>query len=142
MNKIEIVKGIYEAFGKGDIENLLAPLADDVQWESWADNTGQKAGVPWLQARTGKSGAAEFFKLVAEVLNVRELTVLSIMEGADQVAVEFVLEADVLTTGKSYRDEEVHLWKFNDKGEIIRLRHYADTAKHIAVSTQEASTAG
>jgi ketosteroid isomerase-like protein len=138
MNKIEIVKELYEAFGRGDVPALLANLADEIQWESWADNTGQKTGVPWLKARTGKSGAAEFFKLVSETLDVKELTVLSIMEGENQVAVEFVIEADVLTTGKSYRDEEIHLWTFNDKNEIVRLRHYTDTAKHIAVSTKDA----
>ena len=33
--------------------------------------------------------------------------------------------------GRSYRDEEVHLWTFNADGKVARLRHYLDTAKHI-----------
>jgi len=35
-------------------------------------------------------------------------------------------------SGGHYRDEEIHLWTFNDAGKITRLRHYTDTAKHIA----------
>ena len=46
-----------------------------------------------------------------------------------------MLEADLPTLGGGhYRDEEMHLWTFNDKGKVSRLRHYTDTAKHIAAS--------
>jgi ketosteroid isomerase-like protein len=32
------------------------------------------------------------------------------------------------------RDEEIHLWTFNDAGQVVRLRHYTDTAKHMAAA--------
>jgi ketosteroid isomerase-like protein len=53
------------------------------------------------------------------------------MSNENQVAVEFIIEADVPATGGHYRDEEIHLWTFDKEGKVIRLRHYADTAKHI-----------
>ncbi|MEO8453032.1 MAG: hypothetical protein ABI647_24800 [Gemmatimonadota bacterium] len=53
--------------------------------------------------------------------------------GGNQVAVEFVLAARV-PTGNHYRDEELHLWTFNEHGQVTRLRHYTDTAKHIAAA--------
>jgi ketosteroid isomerase-like protein len=34
--------------------------------------------------------------------------------------------------GGHYRDEEMHLWTFNEDGKVTRLRHNTDTAKHIA----------
>ncbi len=132
---VEIVKRIYEAFGKGDIPTIIGFLADDVAWEQWADNTAQKAGVPWLQARNGKDGAVEFFKVVGE-LNIKDFEVLSIMGNENQVAAEFIIEADVPSTGGYYRDEEMHLWTFNEQGKVTRLRHYTDTAKHIAAAKQ------
>ncbi len=55
------------------------------------------------------------------------------MEGPNQVAVEFVIEA-TLPNGGHYRDEEIHLWTFDDAGKVTRLRHYTDTAKHIAAA--------
>ena len=128
---LETVKGIYDAFGRGDIPAILATLADDVAWEAWDDNSGAKAGVPWLQPRHGREGAAAFFGLVGPHLQVRDFRVLSIMAGDHQVAAEFVIEADIPSTGGHYRDEEMHLWTFNAEGKVTRLRHYTDTAKHI-----------
>ena len=125
---------IYEAFGQGDIPTILAQMADDVQWEAWADNMAQKQGVPWLQARQGKEGVLAFFQVLGG-MPVKDFQVLSMMAGGNQVAVEFVIEVEVPATGGHYRDEEMHLWTFNEAGQVTRLRHYTDTAKHIAAAT-------
>lgn len=132
MSNVSTVQGIYESFGKGDIPAILDVLADDVAWESWADNSAVKVGVPWMTPRHGKSEVAGFFE-VAGQMEVLDLQVLSIMDGGDQVAVEFVFEVNLPTFGGGhYRDEEIHLWSFDDAGKVTRLRHYTDTAKHIA----------
>lgn len=125
---------IYQAFGQGDIPTILAHMADDVQWEAWADNSAQKAGVPWLQARQGKEGVLAFFQVLGG-MPVKDFQILSLMAGGNQVAAEFVIEVEVPATGGHYRDEEIHLWTFNEAGQVIRLRHYTDTAKHIAAAT-------
>jgi len=128
------VSAIYEAFGRGDVPAILDHLAGDVQWESWEDNSGQKAGVPWMIPRNDRDGVAEFFRVVATTLDIQEFRILALMGNDNQVAAEFVLEADVRTTGRHYRDEEMHLWTFNDQGKVVRFRHYLDTAKHIAAT--------
>jgi len=86
-NNLQTIDSIYQAFGKGDIPAIVEHLADDVQWEQWADNSAQKKGVPWLQARQGKAGALEFFKIVG-ALHIKDFRVLSIMSNENQVAVE------------------------------------------------------
>jgi ketosteroid isomerase-like protein len=133
-NNLAVIGAIYEAFGKGDIPTILGHLADDVHWEEWDDNSAQQAGVPWLQSRQGKAGALEFFQTMGRDLQVTEFRVLSLMAGGNQVAAEFVIACDVKGTGRHYRDEEIHLWTLNDNGKVARLRHYTDTAKHIAVA--------
>lgn len=130
------VNKIYQAFGKGDIATIIEQLADDIQWEQWADNSAQKAGVPWMEPRKGKEGALEFFKTIG-ALKIKDFQVLSIMSNENQVAAEFIIEADVPATGGHYRDEEMHLWTFDEQGKVIRLRHYIDTAKHIAAAKKE-----
>ena len=132
-NNLQTVHSIYEAFGKGDIPFIIGCLAEDVEWEQWSDNTAQKAGVPWLQAQKGRAGAMNFFQVVGG-LQIKEFTVLSIMANENQVAAEFVIEADVPSTGGHYRDEEMHLWTFDEHGKVKRLRHYTDTAKHMAAA--------
>ena len=129
-NHAETVGKIYEAFGKGDIPAILEHIAEDVRWEAWENNYAQNADVPWLQPGTGKHRVMNFFKIVGE-MKFNEFTIKSIMPGPDQVAVELVLEAVLPGTGVVLRDEEIHLWTFNAEGKVIRMRHYADTAKHI-----------
>jgi ketosteroid isomerase-like protein len=132
MTPLEIVQQIYQNFGSGNIPAILETLSDDVQWESWADNFAQKAAVPWLAPRRGKAGAAAFFELVGK-FEIHEFKVLSIMAGDRQVAAEFVIDATPPGAGR-YRDEEIHLWTFGADGKVTRLRHYTDTAKHIAAA--------
>ena len=134
-NNLQTINNIYEAFGKGDIPFIINCLAEDVEWEQWADNSAQKAGVPWMQAQPGKAGAMEFFKTLGQLV-IKEFSVLSVMGNENQVAAEFVIEAEIPATGGVYRDEEIHLWTFNEEGKITRLRHYIDTAKHIAAASK------
>lgn len=130
MGNATTVQAIYEAFGRGDIPFIIDQLADDVAWEQWDDNRAQQAGVPWLRGGTGKDAAVSFFGAVG-ALEVKDVQVLGIMEGADQVAVEFEIEVVVPETGHSFRDQEAHFWRFNDQGKVTRMRHYTDTAKHM-----------
>jgi ketosteroid isomerase-like protein len=127
-----IVASIYEAIGRGDVPAVLGVLAEDIRWEEWEDNRAQRADVPWLKFRSGRDGAVEFFQLLGG-FQVHELRILSIMTGEFQAAVEAVVDLTP-PNGERYRDEEIHLWTFNEAGKVTRLRHYVDTAKHIAAA--------
>jgi ketosteroid isomerase-like protein len=61
-NNLASVAAIYEAFGKGDIPSIIEHVADNVEWEKWADNSAQKASVPWMLPRKGKEGVIDFLK--------------------------------------------------------------------------------
>jgi uncharacterized protein len=137
---VATVQGIYEAFGRGDIPAVLDKLSEDVRWEDWADNHGQRAGVPWMAPRSGRDGAGEFFAIVGG-LEIREFSVLAVMAGGDQVAAEIVIDAETPDGGR-YRDEEVHLWTFDDAGRVARMRHYTDTAKHALAAAGTDTTTG
>ena len=131
MSNLATVQGIYEAFGKGDVPAILDVLADDVAWEAWEDNSAVNAGVPWMQARQGKDAVVGFFETAGQ-MEIVDLQILNMMEGGNQVAVEFVFEVNLPAHGGGhYRDEEIHLWTFDDAGKISGMRHYTDTAKHI-----------
>jgi ketosteroid isomerase-like protein len=129
---VATVASIYEAFGRGDVAAILAALSEDVRWEEWADNQAQASGVPWLLARRGKAGALEFLGIVG-TLKIHDFQVLSLLAGGNQVVAEVVIDATV-PTGVRFRDEELHLWTFDDSGKVVRLRHYVDTAKQIVAA--------
>jgi hypothetical protein len=133
---IETVQAIYAAFGRGDIDAILARLSPQVAWEPWHDNFAQRAGVPWMQPRRGHDGAREFFAALA-ALEIHDFKVPSIMASDRQVAVEFTIDATVRASGRRLFEEEMHLWSFDADGNVVRFRHYLDTARHI-----EAARAG
>jgi uncharacterized protein len=137
---IATVQEIYGAFGRGDVPAILELLADDVRWEEWADNFAQRDNAaPDMEPKTGRDGVGEFFGLVGQ-WEVESFDVLSIMAGGNQVAAEIEIAAR-LPNGGRFRDEELHLWTFDEDGKVSRLRHYTDTAKHIAAARGEDTTA-
>jgi uncharacterized protein len=134
MSNLGTIKEIYEAFGKGDVPTILAKLAPDVEWEQWRDNFAQRADVPHLRHKKGPAAVVDFFREVGR-LGIREFKVLSVMEGVGQVAAEIEIET------ARFRDEEIHLWTFDEQGQVVRFRHYVDTAKHIAAAQQSETSA-
>lgn len=132
-SNLDTVQSIYAAFGRGDAAGLLAPLADDIAWEAWeVDNEAQRAGVPWLRAGRGKDAVLAFLGVVAQ-MKIHDFRVLGMMAGADRVAVEVAIDV-TMPGGRRIRDEELHVWSFGPDGKAHRMRHYVDTAKHIAAA--------
>jgi uncharacterized protein len=136
--QLATVQSIYEAFGRGEIDAILDSLEEDVRWDDWGDSCAQRAGVPWLQARSGREQVKEFFALIGG-WEVAEFSVRDLLASDGQVVAEIVIEAK-LPGGGHYRDEELHLWTFSQSGKVAALRHYVDTAKHIAAAGGEDTT--
>ena len=130
---LKTVEAIYAAFGRGEIETIIGHLSPDVAWEAWADNSAQRAAVPWMKLRHGHVGARDFFAALG-VLQIHSFEVLSMMGNERQVAVEFTVDATVTASDERFRDEEMHLWSFDVNGRVCRFRHYLDTAKHVALA--------
>jgi ketosteroid isomerase-like protein len=129
VDHIATVQAIYEAFGRGDIPAILERLAADVDWER-AGGSGEQAGVPWLLHRTGRDGAAAFFATL-DAFEFRRFEARSLLAGADQVAAVIDIELVVKASGYTIADEEVHLWTFDEAGQVRAFPHVVDTAKHI-----------
>jgi ketosteroid isomerase-like protein len=123
MSHIETVKGMYEAFGRGDVPAILACLAEDVEWEYGVNSTE----VPWFQPRRGRANIGAFFESL-QAIEFHTFTPTRLL-GDSKVVVALVdLEFTVKSTGKRVVEvDEVHIWWFNDKGEVQRFRHRADT---------------
>jgi uncharacterized protein len=128
-DRVETVQRIYEAFGRGDVPVILDALAEDVRWEHWADWTPHRAGIAHLAPRTGREGAGEFFAIVGR-WEIAEFAILDVMASERQVVAQVEIAA-TLPGGRRLRDEELHLWTFDDDGRVSAFRHYVDTAKHI-----------
>lgn len=123
MSHTDIVRGIYQAFTRGDVAAILAPLSEDVEWEYGLSSTN----VPWLQPRRGRDAVPGFFEALGSAVEIHRFEPKEFLEGDELVVVIIDFEFTVRATGRRVVEEdEAHLWRFAD-GKVTRFRHRADT---------------
>jgi len=123
MSNADVVRGIYDAFGRGDVPAILAQLADDVEWEYGVSSTT----VPWLQPRRGRDAVPGFFELLVGAIEIHRFEPKQLLADGDLVVMIIDFEFTVRATGRRVVEEdEAHLWRFAD-GKVTRFRHRADT---------------
>jgi ketosteroid isomerase-like protein len=123
MPHADTVRGIYDAFARGDVAAILEPLADDVEWEYGVNSTT----VPWLQPRRGRDAVPAFFEALFGAVELHRFEAKELLEGRDLVVAIIDIEFTVRATGRRVVEEdEAHVWRFAD-GKVVRFRHRADT---------------
>ncbi|MCW5960900.1 MAG: nuclear transport factor 2 family protein [Pyrinomonadaceae bacterium] len=118
----EIVQEAYSKFGSGDIDGLIAHLADDVQWE-----TPEVENSPLSGVRSGKSAVRDFFQAL---LTIEEMTAFepnAFTAQGDKVVVEGTFTAKVLSTGKAYDSKWVHIFTLENE-KITGFLEFFDNA--------------
>ncbi|MGD9530729.1 nuclear transport factor 2 family protein [Pseudonocardia sp.] len=121
--KIQTVQDVYAAFGRGDVEAILAVLTDDVDWASEPESSI----APWHGVRRGKAEVPSFFVALAEGLKVTEFTPLAFTSSDTDVMAVIRFGFTVLASGRSGEMDLHHWWRFRD-GRIAFYRGTEDTA--------------
>jgi ketosteroid isomerase-like protein len=125
----QTVIDVYAAFQRGDVAAITALVADDVDWR----NDGVASSeCPWNGNFSGKANLPGFFKAVGENLDITVFEVRQTASAEKVVAVNLRIESSVRKNGRPLRNDVVHLWNFNDNGQITRYRHFNDTAAELA----------
>lgn len=133
------VHAIYEAFGRGDVDAIVSRVSEGVRWDAWRSPSRQRARVPWLLERHGKDGVRAFFSALTTALQFTDFRVISVLAGGNKVAVEIEFDALARATRRSVHVEELHLWSFDDAGQVCAYRDYFDTAKDLEALTPDTS---
>ncbi len=129
---LQTVQAIYQAFGRKDFEAILAHVSPDVRWQHWADNSAQKAGVPYMQERQGHAGVLAFYKSLGDSVTVNSLKVMNFAAGDTIVVAQLAVDWTVKANGNALIDQIIHLWTFDDAGKVVGYQNFLDTGKHIA----------
>ena len=121
MSNADHVRGLYEAFAKGDVPAVLAALDDNVEWTE-ADGfphggtyIGPDAVVDGVFARIG----SEWDPFVADMKEF--------LDAGDNVVAIGRYRGTHKPTGGSLDSEAAVVWTLRD-GKVIRFRQYVDTA--------------
>ena len=127
MSNIETIRSIYEAFGRGDVERILASVTDDTEWAF----NGARPEVPWHKTFRGKKELPGFFQAMATDLRMQKFEPRKFIAAGDDVVVHLALEYEVTRTGKRVAEEQLQWWTLRD-GRVARLVHFEDTAQVAA----------
>ena len=129
-DNIKLIQGIYEAFGRGDVQAVLDGVTDDVDWATETSSTG----APWYGVRHGKDGVASFFEAFGSAMDVQEFNPYSFAANDTEVHTVVHCRAISRATGKAIDHDLHHYFRF-DNGKIAFYRGTEDTAQTVAALT-------
>ncbi len=122
--KIAAVQRLYAAYGAGDVDGVLAELADDVDWAAEAAGTA----VPWWGPHRGPAEVARFFKEIGTNVDVTAFDVIGFTSNDTDVVATIHWSFTVHATGKSASMYMQHWWRFA-AGRIAFFRGSEDSAQ-------------
>ena len=130
---VALIKKLYEAFARGDIQTILDHVTDYIKWS----NPGP-ANVPYFGNRTGRKQVREFFdQLIGTQENVK-LTIDQFVAQCDSVATLGRYTGKVKTTGKPFDSLVGHFFSIRD-GKVASWTGLGDTADALAAYTSSSA---
>lgn len=126
---LQTIRRVYEAFGRGDVPAILELVSPDVHWEFGTPDHG----IPWLREGRGRDHVAQFFTTLGQSLEFQSFEPLAILAEGEWGVSLVRLSAIHKVTKKPLTEAcEAHIWRFDEDGRIVAMRHGADTASHLA----------
>ena len=119
---VQIVRGLYEAFGNGDVPGVLSKFANDIEWRE-ADNFIYADGNPYVGPTAVLEGVFMKFATGWDNFAVHPDSILS---AGDQVIALGTYTGTYKKTGKSVRAQMVHVWDIKE-GMAVKFQQYTDT---------------
>ena len=121
-----LIKEHFAAFGRGDFQQALSMVAEDVDWQSPVTRT-RPIEITWAAPRHSREEVMRFFQELSEKVQPEKFEIFGFIAQDDKVVVEGSNKGKIRSTGLNYEHDWVMVFTLRD-GKIIRHRHYYDTA--------------
>jgi hypothetical protein len=125
MGNLEVAKGAYEAFGRGDIPSVLEAFDSNIEWREAEGNPYEPKGNPWFG---GDAITQNLFVKLGSEWDGFTVTPKEFHDAGDAVTVECRYTGVYKATGKSLDAQVCHVWKLSN-GKITSFQQYLDTAQ-------------
>ena len=123
---VNVVKGVYEAFGRGDIPAVLAALDPQVEW--WeAENFIYADGNPYVGPEAVLQGV---FARIGGEWEGFEVAPEEILDAGETVVGRGYYSGTYKRNGRRVRAQFAHLFTFRD-GRVVKFQQYTDTAQFL-----------
>ncbi len=122
MSNIDVIKALYQAFGKGDIPSVLAALDSNIEWT-------EAEGFPYGGTYHGPEAVLKdvFMKLGTEWDGYRA-DAHEFLDAGDRIVALGNYSGTFKATGKSMQAPFAHVWAVRD-GKAVKFVQYTDTLK-------------
>lgn len=121
MSNLEFVKGLYAAFGAGDVPKVLGSMHAQIQW---TETAGFKYGGVY------RSPQAVLENVLAKIpvdFESFSIDVGRLIDAGNVVVMEGHYVVKGKATGKSVRAAVAHVFEISD-GKVVRFDQYVDSA--------------
>ena len=125
---VKIVKGMYEAFGRGDIEAVIATLDPGIEWLE-AESFIYEDGKPYIGPNAVLEGV--FMRIATDWESFR-VSPKEILDAGETVVGHGYYSGTYKKNGKQVQAQFAHLFKIRS-GKVVRFQQYTDTAQFLRV---------
>lgn len=118
---IDLVRDLYEAFGRGDIDTVLAGFDENIEWN-------ESQGMPYGGQYHGPEAVAEnVFGPITSDFDDFSVEPEKVVADGDLVVVLLTYKGTAKETGKELRMPAAHTWIVQD-GKMAKFQQLADSA--------------
>lgn len=128
---LEIMRGVYAAFARRDLDTIRAAIHPDFVME-------QQADLPWGGRRHGPDG---FFAFLGTLLSYLDPTIETedLYDSGDHIIQVGHTHGIVRETGHPFRAREIHVWQLRDEKIVFYQVHIDVAAMQAALDGAPAS---
>lgn len=121
----QVVQDAYAAFGRGDVQALLAQLDDSITWQPV---TGAGTHVPTAGLRKGKAAVGEFFKTLAQSITFSAFEPREFVAQGDKVVALGHYSGKSISTGRTFDADWVMIFTVKN-GKVVDFKEFTDSAQ-------------
>lgn len=125
MGNRQVIQGIYEAFGKGDLPAVLEAFEPKIEWREAEGNPYEMEGNAWIG---GEAVTQNLFAKLAADWDAFTVTPKSFHDAGDSVVAEGRYTGTHKVTGKRIDVQFCHVWRLSG-GRVKSFQQYCDTAQ-------------
>jgi ketosteroid isomerase-like protein len=120
MSNADIITAHYSASDRGDLDGMLAPLADDVSWT-------EAAGFPYAGTYLGPDAvAAGVFQRIQDEWDDYTVAIDEVIDGGDVVVGIGTYSGTYRATGRFFAARVAHVWRLIDH-RVVAFEQFTDT---------------
>jgi ketosteroid isomerase-like protein len=134
-SNVEVVRSMYEAFGRGDIPAVLASIDDAMVFTVFGASS-----VPMAGTRRGVTGMEQFFAELANTIEFSSFDAHDYIAQGDRVVALVHYAGKNKNTGRPFDAESAMVWTIRN-GKAVNFLEYTDTDQ-LARAGQTAGASG